>query len=48
MLIKRQVYILNLGDSRSVIFRELKNEKFAIEISNDHNPLEKSERFRVY
>ena len=48
MIIKRMLYILNLGDSRSVLYREHNDEKFAIEISNDHVPLNKEERFRIY
>ena len=42
------MYILNLGDSRSVLYREINDEKFSIEISNDHVPTNKEERFRIY
>jgi len=39
------IYISNLGHSRTVLYREIGEEKFAIELSNDHVPSSKEERF---
>ena len=30
------------------MYREINDEKFSIEISNDHVPTNKEERFRIY
>lgn len=37
-----------MGNSRSVLYREVENDRFSIELSNDHVPSSKEERFRVY
>ena len=48
MIVKKMIYVLNLGDSRSVLYREQNDDSFAIEISTDHLPTNKEERFRIY
>lgn len=48
LIINNKVYIINLGNSKSILFRKKENEKFAIELSNKHTPEEKSERYRIY
>ncbi len=42
------MYVLNLGNSRSVLYREANDNKYAIELSNDHVPSNKKERYRIY
>lgn len=48
IIIRKMIFILNLGNSRSVLYRELDGEKFAIELSDDHVPSNKTERYRIY
>lgn len=48
MILKKRIYIVNLGNSWSVLYREIDEEKYAIELSNDHVLENKEERFRIY
>ena len=41
------LYISNVGDSRAVLGRVTENEKYAIELSQDHTPLIPHERDRI-
>ena len=42
------MYILNIGNSRSFLYREDNENKFVIELSNDHSPMNKDERYWLY
>ena len=48
LIINKKVYIINLGNSKSILYREKDDKKFAIELSNSHIPENKEERYRIY
>ena len=39
---------MNIGNSRSSLYRTVEGEKYAIELSDDHIPNNKEERYRIY
>lgn len=47
-ILKRKLFIVDLGNSRSVLYRMVEGDKYAIELSDDHVPSNKSERYRIY
>jgi serine/threonine protein phosphatase PrpC len=48
LIMKNKIFIINIGNSKSVFYREQNEKKFAIELSNAHVPENKEERYRIY
>jgi len=47
LVIDRNCYVINLGDSRCVIGSQSGKEKYAIQMSNDHKPNDPEEETRI-
>ena len=46
---KNKLYISNIGDSRAIIIKEMKNNYWTCQqLSRDHKPIEKDESSRIY
>lgn len=45
---KNIAYTINVGNCKSFMFRKRRNDKFTIDLSTDHVPECKDERFRIY
>ncbi len=48
IIIKKTLFILNLGNSWSVLYRQIEEDKYAIELSEDHIPSNKDEWYWIY
>lgn len=49
LIIKTVIYSGSLGNTKAVLFREITNEKkFAIELTVDHTPENRDERYRIF
>lgn len=45
---KNHYFTINVGNSRAILYRNKPSNKFAIELSTDHIPENKEERYRIY
>lgn len=45
---KNHCFNINVGNSRAILYRNKPNSKFGIELSTDHIPENKEERYRIY